>query len=426
MPRAHPSLLVVTRTSPFPGASGSGTYVFDVLRHLAACGWIIHVAWTTPPDLLPSRGWYSPPPAHRGICRLELRGMIRLGQHHWMPSVVWLPRKARALHAVKTVLRTLRLWPAGARRAAAARVATPAAAWDAACSGAELDWVRATITRLKPDVVLANYSWMAPAAHLPEGPPVALLTHDVRHRQIHLRDGRAVEVLGEFMSAEHEHAQLAAARLVVAIQSAEAAVLRRMLPDTTVVTAPLSVAARPLPAPGGATVLFVGSANGANLAGLQWLTTEVWPLVRTALPQAELLLAGTICLHPGLPSAPGLRLLGPMEDLSAAYRQASAVAVPLLRGSGVKIKLLEAVTHARTAVTTAVGLEGLEALAPALRTANTPAAFAAALVDLLAHPDACAQLGHDALRLAAQAFSPAACYGPLDTALRRLAVAPRP
>jgi glycosyltransferase involved in cell wall biosynthesis len=61
---------------------------------------------------------------------------------------------------------------------------------------------------------------------------------------------------------------------------------------------------------------------------------------------------------------------------------------PIRFGSGVKIKLVEALGHGLPGIATPVGAEGVVALPPqVLRIAGTAEAFAAALVAALADPD---------------------------------------
>jgi hypothetical protein len=96
------------------------------------------------------------------------------------------------------------------------------------------------------------------------------------------------------------------------------------------------------------------------------------------------------------------------------------VVAPILQGSGIKIKILEAAGFGRPCVTTSVGLEGLEALQPALRVANTPETFAAETVRLLKIPVA-TEAGRQILALAQTHLSVNACYDPVADLLHGLA-----
>ena len=424
----HVNLLFVTRTSPFPGDSGSGAYVFDLLQHLSKNGFRIHTVWTEPPDLVPSGGWYEPPSECRPVFSLDIMGTAKFGRRYWKSDVVWLPFKARASHVIKSSLQRFGLWwktkalqPSNATTQAKP-IPTVQPSWGSACTEAEIIAIHQAIHRFRPDVVLANYAWMAPAvrvAHQSQ-PPFAVLTHDVRHRQLHLVDGKPVEILNEHMSAQTELASLQSADAIIAIQSTEGRVFERLLPGKKVVVAPMPVRPRPLPVPAEPTVLFVGSQHGPNITGLHWFIKNVWPLIRQNTPLARLLIAGSVCREFPSPQPEGVEVLGRLPDLASAYARASVVIAPILQGSGIKIKILEAASFGRACVTTSVGLEGLESLKPALRVADTPNAFAAEVTALLDTPTA-AKVGDQMLALARSHLSVETCYKPAADLLRSLA-----
>lgn len=424
MPKAPIKVLIATRTSPFAGESGSGAYVFDVMSFLARKGFKLHVVWTQPPDLAPGAGWYVQPAASRNVCSLEIAGTLRIGRRFWQPDIVWLPAKARASHVVKTSLQRLGLWRRRqlylSPRVEPKPVTEPK--WGSAATTVETICVRRAISRWRPDVVLANYAWMAPTVR-PYGmstPPFAVLTLDVRHRQLHLRDGRVYEELGEHTSIHDERQALATADAVIAIQKTEAAVFSRLLPNTPVITARMSAAPCLLPLPSKPTLLFVGSGHAANVAGLGWFLNQVWPLVLREVSAASLFIAGGICslLKEALPD--GVIKLGHLGDLSPAYAQSSIVIAPLLQGSGLKIKILEAISFGRACVTTSVGAEGLEDVLPALCIADKPVEFANAMITLLSDPVLAAATRESLLARARAHLSPESCYTPLVDLLRSL------
>ena len=69
-------------------------------------------------------------------------------------------------------------------------------------------------------------------------------------------------------------------------------------------------------------------------------------------------------------------VLGWIEDVSDFYDQVEVVVVPLLTGTGVSVKAIEAAAHGAAIVTTTVGMRGLD-LAPGtdLLVADEAAAF---------------------------------------------------
>ncbi len=108
-------------------------------------------------------------------------------------------------------------------------------------------------------------------------------------------------------------------------------------------------------------VLHLGSMDWTpNVQGVSWLRDEVWPLVRSAMPHAELDLAGRHMPEDWF-STPetGVHVLGEVEDARATYDAPYIVVIPLHAGSGMRIKLAEALAAGRPVVTTSKGMEGM-------------------------------------------------------------------
>ena len=218
---------------------------------------------------------------------------------------------------------------------------------------------------------------------------VAVLTHNLisRRTELYRSAGEPLDFLP--MTAPEEAALLTRADTIVAIQEREAAAFRKMVPGRRVVTVPMPVSAQPLAEPetGPARCLFVGGYSGHNLAALRALLTTIWPRVRAQLPDAELLIAGTVG-RAAEPAPAGVMVLGPVADLRAAYARAHVCLVPLPMGTGLKIKLVEAMGHGRAVVTTPAGAEGFAELEAGLAAvvAEIPDAFADAVARLLSSP----------------------------------------
>jgi len=110
-------------------------------------------------------------------------------------------------------------------------------------------------------------------------------------------------------------------------------------------------------------LLYVGSLDWeANRDGLLWFLKEVWPLVAAKHVGIQCIIIGR---NPGSEIAlevsrlAGVELLGFVDDLEPYYAQARVFIAPLRFGSGIKVKVINALCRGLPVVTTSVGAEGL-------------------------------------------------------------------
>ena len=135
------------------------------------------------------------------------------------------------------------------------------------------------------------------------------------------------------------------------------------------------------------TMLFVGSfRHEPNVHAVRWFVTEVLPRITTVRPSAILVIVGS---DPPpsmafLNEHPGVRFTGHVEDIRAPLDRYASFVCPILSGSGIRVKLLEAFASGIPAVSTSIGAEGLVAGSAAIcEIANTPDDFARAVVRIL-------------------------------------------
>ena len=266
----------------------------------------------------------------------------------------------------------------------------------------------------RADSILCDYAYLTEGIPylLNRRAPSAVVQHDLFHTRAAQFTTEGATDSVSTLDAQTEWAMLAQADAVIAIQPQEADKTRAALPGHRVMVAPMAIEPVGLPQPGTeATVLFIGSNTAPNVQGLAWLLDAVWPLIRTAAPDATLMVAGSVCGQIG-PPPPGVRLLGLVDDLGGLYRDAAVVVSPLRIGSGLKIKLVEALGHGKAIVATSVTMQGVEDIAGrAVIVADEAAGFAGAVLDLLAGPARRAELAAQALAVARAHFSADACYG---------------
>ncbi len=104
----------------------------------------------------------------------------------------------------------------------------------------------------------------------------------------------------------------------------------------------------------------IGSMDWApNLEGLRNFVKEIWPKVIKEIPNAQLHLAGRH-FPENFPKSSGVIIHGEVEDAGEFLQSLDALIVPLLSGSGVRIKIVEAMQHGVPVISTPVGAEGLD------------------------------------------------------------------
>jgi len=91
--------------------------------------------------------------------------------------------------------------------------------------------------------------------------------------------------------------------------------------------------------------LFVGrllEKDAPNYEGLNWFIQTIWPRIHAALSGVTLTVAGPLHPEPNELNAPGVRLIGPVEDLQPLYARARVFVSPVRFAAGVPIKILDA------------------------------------------------------------------------------------
>jgi succinoglycan biosynthesis protein ExoO len=266
-------------------------------------------------------------------------------------------------------------------------------------------------------LVLCDYAFTAPLAPYALSPEArtAVIMHDLMSARV----ADAAETNTVRIAAHDEFRLLGMADAVIAIQQDEAAKVAAALPHRTVITAPHATTPVAAAQPGADDLLlFVGSNTAPNIVGLEWFFREVWPLVQVERPGVRLKIAGSVAR--AIAAAPdGVTMLGVVADLAPLYAEAGVVISPLYTGSGLKIKLVEALAAGKAVAGTTITAQGVEAeVAGAMAIEDDPVRFAEAIVALLDNRPRRAALAAAALACAQAHFSPGACFRDLTAFVR--------
>ena len=164
------------------------------------------------------------------------------------------------------------------------------------------------------------------------------------------------------------------------------------------------------------TILFVGNfRHTPNVEGLNFFLEQVLPAVRKRRAAARLVVAGAEAparLQASLDRS-GAEYLGPVDEIRTVLGRYAVLTAPILTGSGVRVKLLEAFACGIPVVSTSRGAEGLcDKDTGIAEIEDRPAAFAAAIVQLLEVPSRARAQARDARRAVERNWN-AKAKGPL-------------
>ena len=143
-----------------------------------------------------------------------------------------------------------------------------------------------------------------------------------------------------------------------------------------------------------------------NRESIQWMLDEVWPVVHREVPQARLYLAGRKMPERWMRAdIEGVNVAGEVPDAMHFIASKQINVVPLLSGSGIRVKIIEAMSVGKAVVTTTVGAQGIDYTdGENLLIANTPQEFAQQIKRLVDDPGYCSRVGQAAARLVAEHY----------------------
>jgi glycosyltransferase involved in cell wall biosynthesis len=148
------------------------------------------------------------------------------------------------------------------------------------------------------------------------------------------------------------------------------------------------------------TMLFVGGfRHEPNRVAMEWFARQVLPLILERQPQARLVVAGSDPPpgHAYADLAANLEMLGYVDDVRSPLARYAVFVCPILSGSGVRVKLLEAFAAGIPVVSTVVGAEGLAVKdGDICRLADSAAGFAERVLALWENPGEAAEMARRA------------------------------
>lgn len=190
---------------------------------------------------------------------------------------------------------------------------------------------------------------------------------------------------------------------LAAITATDAAFFRKCNPQLPVADIPFGVELSedpcenvPVEFP---SLFHLGSMNWIpNSDGIRWFLDEVWPLIHSTYPELKFYLAGRHMPQWLLQrSDPNVINVGEVENAACFMASKPIMIVPLLSGSGIRIKIIEGMLASRTVISTAIGAEGINCHNNKdIIIADSPQDFVAAIGNLISNAELCKQIGTSA------------------------------
>lgn len=151
--------------------------------------------------------------------------------------------------------------------------------------------------------------------------------------------------------------------VVMAISRDDERIIRESSPAATTIIVPAGMDIEETFARGNdnTDLFFIGSFDWLpNLQGIEWFFDKVWGKVRQSFPNLRLAIAGKNMPESILKlKIENVIILGEVPDAKQFILENGIMIVPLVSGSGIRIKIVEAMALGKTIIATTIAAEGL-------------------------------------------------------------------
>ncbi len=290
------------------------------------------------------------------------------------------------------------------------------------------------------DLVVCDF--LVPAVNMPRTLPCpsVLFTHNVEAEIWRRHHERQRDPVRRFLFAQQwrrmlrfEGDTVSRFDLVLAVSDTDRATLQRLYADrlrgpvTTVATGVDTAFFAPQPSAAVAPrhLVFTGSMDWIpNEDAMKYFCADILPRIRREEPGVTVSIVGrtpTPAVQ-RLADIAGVEVTGRVDDVRDYVGRAAVYIVPIRIGGGTRLKIFEAMGMAKAVVSTTVGAEGLPVTdGEDVLLADTPDAFASAVVSLLRDPARRVHLERSARELVVTRYDWSAVAGQLEEALESAA-----
>ena len=161
-------------------------------------------------------------------------------------------------------------------------------------------------------------------------------------------------------------------------------------------------------------LIYVGSDNPHNIKAANWFFNKVLPLITI---EVKILVIGKITKH--IPDNDAIKKIDFAENLTEYYQKSKIAICPMLSGTGLKIKTIEALSFGLPVVCNEQGVDGLiNKTNNGCIIANEPKAFAKAIEDLLKNESLYDEIQHEAIDFFATHYATEKVFSTIDNSLK--------
>jgi glycosyltransferase involved in cell wall biosynthesis len=292
------------------------------------------------------------------------------------------------------------------------------------------DHISKLLTGEQYEIAVIEHFWCAPyvAQVRPHTKSVILDLHNIEsvwHSRLAASENAARSwALGRFATASValERRLLPKFDLILATSDSDAELARQLAPGTNVSVYPnaLPETAQPRRLEQQAIVFSGNLEYPPNISAVRFFRENIWPILEARWPELKWRILGK---NPGavrhiVAGHPRIELTGFVEDAVTVLAECQVAVIPVLAGSGTRVKILEAWAAGTPVVSTTLGAEGLDCSHEAqLLIADEPQRFADAVTRLLASPLDRVRIGSAGRLLFEERYTWPAAWKTLDAIL---------
>lgn len=291
--------------------------------------------------------------------------------------------------------------------------------------------VQEVMDNFQPDVVQVESLFLSSYLHLIRPAKSVLRVHNVEYQIWNRLAGDAkgwkkiyLNLLAKRMR-RYEAEIWAGYDLLLPITAVDAAIIHKVHPELKLQIAPFGIKVPDaLPVPSTFKQAYhIGAMDWLpNVAAIDWLLQDIWPNIRSAVPDAVFTFGGRRMPARFLTQLPeGVRCAGEIADVFPFILDKQVLLVPLKAGGGIRVKILEAMACGKLVISSNTGMQGIDAVAGVhYLEANSPDDFARAFAKANSAPEAAATMIGNARKLMQDEYSDEAIVKRILDAFRQI------